>query len=198
MAYTKTNWVNDSQPPISADNLNNMENGIFNANALADNIDDAYDDTATYAVGDYAIYNNTLYKCITAVTSAEPFDSSKWSSVSVMDEIGQNASAISALNSRISTTTFSASVDITNYTSYANAFVCPSDGYLQLESGNTVNDYMIAIVSTSNTDIGFIISAKTQITNYKEYNAVYVRKGMKCYASAKNGSTSKLSFRGFA
>ena len=104
MAYTKTNWVNDSQPPISADNLNNMENGIFNANALADNIDDAYDDTATYAVGDYAIYNNTLYKCITAVTSAEPFDSSKWSSVSVMDEIGQNASAISALNSSLSDT----------------------------------------------------------------------------------------------
>ena len=105
---------------------------------------------------------------------------------------------ISALNSRISTTTFSASVDITNYTTYANAFVCPSDGYLQLESGDEVNDYMIAIVSTSNTDIGFIISAKTQVTNYKEYNAVYVRKGMKCYASAKNGSDCKLSFRGFS
>lgn len=28
MAYTKTTWVNDSQPAISAENLNNIENGI--------------------------------------------------------------------------------------------------------------------------------------------------------------------------
>ena len=29
MAYTKTTWVNGSAPPISAENLNNMENGIY-------------------------------------------------------------------------------------------------------------------------------------------------------------------------
>lgn len=28
MAYTKTTWVNNSQPYINADNLNNIENGI--------------------------------------------------------------------------------------------------------------------------------------------------------------------------
>lgn len=32
MAYTKTNWV-DGTTPISAANLNNMENGIANATA---------------------------------------------------------------------------------------------------------------------------------------------------------------------
>lgn len=31
MAYTKTQWVNDSEPPISAENLNKMEQGIFDA-----------------------------------------------------------------------------------------------------------------------------------------------------------------------
>jgi len=30
MAYTKTNWVNDSPPAISAENLNNIEDGIYN------------------------------------------------------------------------------------------------------------------------------------------------------------------------
>lgn len=31
MAYTKTNWVNDQQPDIDADNLNKMEQGIYDA-----------------------------------------------------------------------------------------------------------------------------------------------------------------------
>lgn len=31
MPYTKTNWVNGSQPAISAHNLNKIEQGIFNA-----------------------------------------------------------------------------------------------------------------------------------------------------------------------
>ena len=29
MAYTKTNWVNDSVPAINAFNLNKIEEGIF-------------------------------------------------------------------------------------------------------------------------------------------------------------------------
>ena len=38
----------------------------------------AYDNTSTYAVGDYVYYNNLIYKCNTAVTTAEDFDSQKW------------------------------------------------------------------------------------------------------------------------
>jgi hypothetical protein len=37
-----------------------------------------YDSTSTYAVGDYVIYDGLLYKCTTAVTVAESFDSTKW------------------------------------------------------------------------------------------------------------------------
>lgn len=43
-----------------------------------DAISDKYDSSKTYAVGDYCIYNDTLYKCKTQITSAEEFDSSKW------------------------------------------------------------------------------------------------------------------------
>ena len=54
-----------------------------------DNIADAYDATSTYSVGDYVIYHSVLYKCTTAVSSAEPFDSTKWTSCLVTDEMGQ-------------------------------------------------------------------------------------------------------------
>ena len=43
-----------------------------------DVISDKYDSSKTYSVGDYCIYDDTLYKCKTQITSAEEFDSSKW------------------------------------------------------------------------------------------------------------------------
>ena len=35
MAYTKTKWVNDSEPAINAANLNKIEKGIADAHAIA-------------------------------------------------------------------------------------------------------------------------------------------------------------------
>lgn len=43
-----------------------------------DVISDKYDSSRTYSVCDYCIYDDTLYKCKTEITSAEEFDSSKW------------------------------------------------------------------------------------------------------------------------
>ena len=34
MAYTKTTWVNDSEPAINAANLNKIEQGIADAHAI--------------------------------------------------------------------------------------------------------------------------------------------------------------------
>lgn len=34
MAYVKTEWVNDSKPAISAENLNKIEQGIADAHAV--------------------------------------------------------------------------------------------------------------------------------------------------------------------
>ena len=46
-----------------------------------------YDNTSTYEVNDFVIYDNTLYKCITAVDTAEDFDSEKWVATTITDEI---------------------------------------------------------------------------------------------------------------
>lgn len=49
-------------------------------------VTDAYSSSSTYAVGDYCIYGNTLYKCTTAISTAEEFDSSKWTVASISYE----------------------------------------------------------------------------------------------------------------
>lgn len=46
-----------------------------------------YDNTATYAVGDYVVYEYDLYKCTTAVSTAEEFDPTKWTQTTVTNAI---------------------------------------------------------------------------------------------------------------
>lgn len=55
---------------------------------MVSNFAQDYDNTTTYAVGAYAIFQGILYKCIIAVTAAEDFDDTKWTQVLVMNEIG--------------------------------------------------------------------------------------------------------------
>ena len=60
----------------------------------------AYDNTKTYAVGDYCVYDFKLYKCTTAVTTAEDFDDTKWTAVKAMNEISNTKQNVSILQSR--------------------------------------------------------------------------------------------------
>ena len=54
-------------------------------NALLANFAPVYDSTETYAVGDVVTYNGTLYKCNTAIGTAETFDPSKWDAGTCVD-----------------------------------------------------------------------------------------------------------------
>lgn len=71
---------------------------------------DEYSSSSTYSVGDYCIYNGDLYKCITAITTAEAWTSGHWTQVQVTNEIGDLKSAITTLES----------IDSQNLTAYKN------------------------------------------------------------------------------
>ena len=90
MSYQKTNWQDlpSTATPINTTNLNKMENGIADANGAIGV--DAYDSTATYAVGDLCIYNNTLYKCKTTISIAESFTSGHWIETTILNELQKN------------------------------------------------------------------------------------------------------------
>ena len=47
----------------------------------------AYSASKTYAVGDYAIHNSNLYRCTTAITTAESFNASHWTQVVLADDV---------------------------------------------------------------------------------------------------------------
>lgn len=94
MSYTKTNWVNDQAPAINATNLNKIENGIFNNDAIITSImttlginATTWVSTNTYVEGDSVVYNNKLYKNISGnYTTTNPAeDTTNWQETTLLD-----------------------------------------------------------------------------------------------------------------
>ena len=66
--------------------MRNNADGVNFAQGISS---DAYDNSKSYAVGDYCIYDNKLYRCITAIESAEAFNIAKWEQTTVGKEVKQ-------------------------------------------------------------------------------------------------------------
>ena len=81
-AQSTAGTIANIQTEQTAQNL-----GIEAATKLGYNIARPYDSASTYAVGDYVLFQNTLYKCVTAVPVGEAFVPAKWLAIKVMDEI---------------------------------------------------------------------------------------------------------------
>ena len=62
-------------------------NGVTYGGNGTINLAPQYSKFATYAVDEYAIFDGLLRKCITPVTTPEEFDPTKWTIVSVTDEL---------------------------------------------------------------------------------------------------------------
>ena len=57
-----------------------------------------YSSSSTYAVGDYVIYNGSLYRCTTAITTAETWTSAHWTAAVLGDDITLAYQCISNYN----------------------------------------------------------------------------------------------------
>ena len=69
------------------DNSNLEEIEILTAEETKNLIADTYDNTTTYSVGDYVIYNNSLYKCITEIEAAETWTAAHWASTNIVKQL---------------------------------------------------------------------------------------------------------------
>lgn len=61
---------------------------------------DEYSASKTYAVGDKCIYENALYKCITAISTAEAWTAGHWAKTSLCAEDTANKAAIKELTEK--------------------------------------------------------------------------------------------------
>lgn len=66
---------------------NIIRRGVSYGGSGSINFAPRYSEFATYAIGDYAVMDGLLRRCITAITTPEPFNPVKWTIVNVGDEL---------------------------------------------------------------------------------------------------------------
>jgi len=98
--------VKDSLSDTSVDYpLSAKQGKVLNdrASAISADIAADYDATATYAVGDLCVYQNTLYRCNTAITTAEAWTAAHWTATTVEDELSGKLTPGDVVNNLTST-----------------------------------------------------------------------------------------------
>lgn len=76
-------WVRAVLPTKTSDLDNDSD--FLDQLALAGIIAVTFSASSTYKVGDYVLYNHTLYRCKTAITTAGAWDASKWDAAKTQD-----------------------------------------------------------------------------------------------------------------
>lgn len=86
------NASNKQDTLVSGSNIKTINNasilGSGNVSVVGQSVvADEYDATATYEEGDYCMHDNALYQCISAITTAEAWDSTHWDVVQIVDKL---------------------------------------------------------------------------------------------------------------
>lgn len=159
-----------------------VQNTAIESNTrLGYNVARPYDAASTYPYGAYAIFQDTLYKCTTPITTGEAFDPTKWESVKATDDVqvityDSTSTASDAFDS-LNTT------DFTHY--YPKVFrtgelVNIREVNLQVLNANGLTAHTWYTVGTLKTEVGSITSVTFPITasNGNLKNAEYFGIGL--------------------
>ena len=124
------NLTSDSTTePLSA----NQGRVLNNQKLQKEVISDEWNFSITYAVGQYCIHNNILWKCLVANTNTEPTEGTHWTKVSVANEITSLNSSLIEKNkwievlsaSPLKNTTYTFSQSLDNFSSFAIGLEVP-------------------------------------------------------------------------
>ena len=94
---------------------------------LLGSVASTYSASKTYAVGDYVWYDGSLYRCTTAITTAEAWTSAHWTAAVLSDDLSAIKSAISNIEDEIFTSGNLLNVS-TFYSNNNNAVTNNGDG----------------------------------------------------------------------
>lgn len=157
--------INENMDLIDKQMKRNAD-GVVQAKSI---VSDAYSGSLTYNVGDYCIYDNKLYRCITAVTTAEAFDSAKWQETSVKSEL-------STLNSNINTIESNSYIHgITSTTSILELSKVQKEDTIQsyfIASYTLLTDYPASLINDQGTVYPLITIERPHGIGYIRITAV--------------------------
>lgn len=118
----------------------------------------AYSASSTYAVGDYVIHNSNLYRCTTAITTAEAFTAAHWTQVVLADDVSDLKSDLS--NEIALTWIDNKFINNNGYASSDNAYACTD--YANIENLSAIG--VITAMGNDSSRLAFYNSGKTLIS----------------------------------
>lgn len=98
LGLTKPTYAESQDVTILNGNMDLID---AEAGKVRGNFSGAYDASGSYAVGEYCIYNGVLYRCTTAISGGEAWNSNHWTQVNVGDELGTLSEQIATLQNDI-------------------------------------------------------------------------------------------------
>ena len=114
-------------------------------------VSDAWNASTTYAVGQYCIYDNSLWKCKVQHTNQTPTEGTYWTNVTVAEEIA-------SVNSSLSTLTWTTASSGLKWAKLPNGLII-AYGTFNISSGSTSTSHVgngyYGIGSIDITDIPF-------------------------------------------
>ena len=97
-------WLTPDSTPTNGSTLLITSDAVYDALlVIVTDIAPVYSSSATYALGAYCTHENTLYKCTTAITTAEAWTAGHWTAVSVGAVLASIESAVATNASDIDT-----------------------------------------------------------------------------------------------
>ena len=140
----------------------------------------------TYAVGDYCIYENALYKCSAAISSAEDWTAGHWTKTTIAAELKDIASSVAQLNSKTSLVYRTNDVKLSSHISDKSSGLYTEMGNMGIFGG-----FILLKAGTyKNTDALFTLP------NRKSPNGIYFIAGASsdAYIMKINGGTGNVTF----
>lgn len=134
-----------------------------------------YDTTQTYSIGDVVIYQNQLYRCLTAIDVAEAWNANHWQQVSLTDD---NAITLSDASGTLSDADFAKACTNDCVLIYSNAIY-----HKHVDNGTFiqyVNAFDVGTYAGSASDIIIYKASKTYSvsTNGRTINRVFANESL--------------------
>lgn len=172
--------TNDQEPTFTqASTRNNIASGE-KLSVILGKIQKFFNDLKTVAFsGSYTDLSNKPQ-----INSVELSGNKTTSDLGINADNVMMSDGVTSVENRINTCTYDAFIDISSYTSTANYYTCPSDGYTRItSSGNAVAS--ISMLKEDLTDrVGLV---QTQTVNIV---SIFCKKGAKIYV--ENAATAKF------
>lgn len=87
-------WLDDHPEATTTVQDGSITNAKLASSFVTPGTAAAYSSSAKYAVGDYVFYGGTLYRCTTAITTAEAWTAAHWTAAVLGEDVGDLKSAL--------------------------------------------------------------------------------------------------------